>query len=241
MTIFDYTVNYVDAGIVAFILVFALIGYRRGILMTMMNFIRYSLGITLCFYVSSAFSQAAYEAYVRPKCLEIIETQIVTGNMDETLANLHKFSESLPSFLAGFMKVDSIDVSAKDMAQSILTNVFEPVAITITKVLLFVAVFILFFGITGIIFSVVKHNRKKKERREGKTPLRMTDKLLGFAFGLLKSGVVVLAFVSILMYVLNLDDNMAEKNAFLTEAANSSLIKYINDINPFNAITEGLL
>jgi hypothetical protein len=58
---------------------------------------------------------------------------------------------------------------------------------------------------------------------------------------MLKSFIVILAITSILMYILSLEGNIANSNSFLTEASNSQLLHLIDNINPFNAITEGLI
>lgn len=243
MTIFNYTVNYFDVIIAAIIIVMAIAGWRKGLAISVANFIRYSFGMFLCFYTSSNCSQLVYDNYVKQKCIESINQNIaVSNNLDETINNLNEYVKTLPPFISQFIDTKSIDISSTDIAESILTNVFEPIVMVIIKVVLFIAVFVIFFGLTGIIMAIVKHRMKKQDGKKGeKSKLRTADKLCGLAFGVIKSFVVILAISSILMYFIDLDEAIINDTGFFREAAESRLLMFISDINPFNAITEGLL
>jgi hypothetical protein len=127
-----------------------------------------------------------------------------------------------------------------------LQNVFEPVVLSIIKVLIFIVVFILFFLATGIIIKLMRKSSKRREnsrkaRNKHTSLIVKIDRILGGLFGICKSFVIILAITSILMYILSLTGTVLETNNFLTEVQNSVLLKYINEINPFNAVTEGLI
>lgn len=243
MTIFNYTVNYIDIALTAVFLIFTFIGYKRGLLITVVNFIRYAVGFFLCFYFSDSLAQPVYDKFIRERALEAINSKIVTSaNTDEIIANLQNFGSSLPDFVSEGLELKAFSISGDDIAESLLTNVFEPIILALTKGAVFVAVFLVFFLATGlIIYFVRKSSRRREEKRGKKSALKMTDKIFGALFGALKSLVLILAITSILMYILSLGDNIVQSNAFLTEASNSSLLNMIDSINPFNAITEGLI
>lgn len=243
MTIFNYTVNYIDVALVAVFLIFTFVGYKRGLLITLINFIRYAVGFFLCFYFSDSLTQPLYDNFVRERALERINSEIVTSsNLDEILANLKDYGEALPSFVSHGLNLDVLNISGDDIAQSLLTNIFEPIILAVIKGAVFAAVFIVFFLATGLIIHFVKKSGKKKEEKRGRqSALKRTDKIFGAVFGALKSFIVILAITSILMYILSLDGNFIENNAFLAEASESRLLHLIDGINPFNAITEGLI
>lgn len=242
MTIFNYTVNYVDIIIAALFLLTAIFGWRRGIALGVTNFIRYSSGMFLCFYMSNNFYQFVYDNYAKQKCLDIINEKIVvSNNIDETIKNLNDFGNSLPDFVSRYIDFKSINISSTDIAQSILTNIFEPFVLGLIKVLIFVAVFIIFFGITGIILMIIRSHMRKKEKIEGRTKLRTADKFFGMLFGMLKALIIVCALASAVKYVGDLDMDFVANSEFLKQATSSGLLKFVENFSPFNAIMEGII
>ncbi len=243
MTIFNYTVNYVDLIIIGAVILICWISWHRGILMGVINFVRYSLGTFLCFFFSTNYTMMVYNEFVRPQALQYINDKIATsGNIDEVTKNLNDFGNGLPPFIAQFMDFKQFSITSSDLAESILNGVFQPVLLVLTRIAIFLGVFIIFFGATGIIILIVRGVTRHKEKKAGKkSKLTKTDKAMGLVFGIFKSAVILFAFSSIITYFLSLDDSRIASNAFLTEASNSALLHYINEINPFNAITEGLI
>jgi hypothetical protein len=230
-------------ALVAIFLIFTLIGYKRGFFFTVINFIRYALGFSLCFYFSNNLTQPIYDNYIKQRALETINEKIATStNIDEVITNLQDFASSLPKFVTSSVNIDTLTVSSDDIAQSVLTNIFEPVILALTKGAIFIVVFLVFFIATGLIIHFVRKISKRRTAKRGKkSVIKKTDKLFGTLFGMLKSFIVILAITSILMYILSLEGNIANSNSFLTEASNSQLLHLIDNINPFNAITEGLI
>lgn len=243
MTIFNYTLNYVDVAFALIVVFAAIIGYMRGIFSTVIRLIRAAVGLFLCFYCSSYYTQPVYDSLVKPRILQTINERIVvSGNIDEVIKNLNTYIDSLPRFIGDKLNVQSLNISSDDIAGAILTNIFEPVALKATKIAIFVAVFVVFFLATGIIIAIVKmRNKKAEERRGEESKLKKTDRLLGVFFGLIKAFLVILAITSVLLYIFSADETLVKTSAFWQEVQNSTLINAINEINPFNAITEGLI
>jgi len=243
LTILGLTFNYADLAIVLIFVIAAVIGFCRGLLINVINFIRISVGMFLCFFISSNASQPVYESFVKPRVMETINEKIVTsGNIDEIINNLNSVIASLPDYLAAQFNIKSVDLTAADMAQSILENVFEPVLLTLVKAALFIAVFLVFFIATGIIIHIAQRSAKKRDEKRGhETAAKKTDRVLGLLFGLMKAAVIVLALTSVLMYALSLKPELASGNVFWSSVSSSKLIEIINGINPFNAVTEGYI
>ncbi len=117
---------------------------------------------------------------------------------------------------------------------------FEPLILGALKILIFIIVFILFFGITGaIIHHIRKKNKNKRKENKKKSIVVFADRLLGFVFGTLKGTLVVFVFVSIVTYLLGIPN--ITSNRFLQTAADSQVYKLLLNYNPFNVITEGII
>ena len=242
MTIFNYTLNYVDVIIVGVLLLAFLVGYAKGILITLVNLIRYSVGLFLCMFVANGYSEMFYNSFVKERIVNKLSTQVVTSaNIDEILANLNTTVNSLPSFIKKGIDITSLSFSSgDDIASIIAENVFQPIALVIVKVLLFVLTFVVFFGLTGLlIHGIRKRNSKKRSESRHKSKLKTVDRIFGGLFGLVKGALIVFIFVSAVGAISQIDS--FRDNAFISTALNSSLYNYLLDVNPFNLITEGIL
>ena len=243
MVIFNYTVNYIDIILVLMLLAFIVAGYCRGLFVNVANFLRWAVGLFLCFFLSENLSPMVYSNYVKPRALESINKNIVTStNLDEVLKNLQETVNSFPKVLADSIDISKLNVSGDDIAKSILENYFEGILMFITKAAIFLAVFAVFFLITGIIVLAIQRASKKRSQRNGReSVIKKTDRVLGALLGLLKGSIAVFAFVSVLMLIIGMYDDTEQMSSFIKEAGNSQLLKLLDDINPFNAITGGLL
>lgn len=242
MTIFNYTLNYVDVIIVGILLLTFFVGYAKGILITLVNLIRYSVGLFLCMFVANGYYEMFYNSFVKERIVNKLSTQVVTSaNIDEILANLNTTVNSLPSFVKKGIDISSLSFSSgDDIASIIAENVFQPIALIIVKALLFVLTFVVFFGLTGLIIHVIrKHNNKKRSESRHKIKLKTIDRIFGGLFGFVKGALIVFIFVSAVGAISQIDS--FRDNAFVSTALNSSLYNYLLDVNPFNLITEGIL
>ena len=242
MTIFNYTLNYVDVIIVGILLLTFFVGYAKGILITLVNLIRYSVGLFLCMFVANGYYEMFYNSFVKERIVNKLSTQVVTSaNIDEILANLNTTVNSLPSFVKKGIDISSLSFSSgDDIASIIAENVFQPIALIIVKALLFVLTFVVFFGLTGLIIHVIrKHNNKKRSESRNKSNLKTIDRIFGGLFGFVKGALIVFIFVSAVGAISQIDS--FRDNAFVSTALNSSLYNYLLDVNPFNLITEGIL
>ena len=243
MSIFNYVVNYIDVALIAILLVFMIVGFCRGLLINIINLLRWAIGLFLCFFMSENYSSFVYNTYVKPRALESINKNIVTStNIDEIMKNLQSFGKELPKPLYDSIDFSRITVSGDDIANEILENFFEGILIFLTKAAIFAIVFVVFFLITGlIILAVRKASKRKEEKRGRKSALKKTDKFFGGILGLLKGAIAVFAIASVLMFVVGLYEDESQMSAFIKQASNSQLLKLIDEINPFNGITKGLL
>lgn len=241
MTIFNYTVNYVDLIIVGVFLFFGFVGLNKGIFITLVNFIRYVVGFSACVISADRLPQPIYDNYLKERVLDTVNQKIVTSsNIDEIMDNFNGFINSLPNIVKNNIDITSLKLSSNNISQNITNEVFEPVIIVLLKVIIFVVVFALFFGITGAVIGHIRRkNKQKRKEKNKKSFVVFTDRLIGFVFGLLKGALVVFVFVSAITSLLSVP-NIAD-NQFLQTAANSQLYQLLLNYNPFNVITEGII
>ena len=99
-------VNYVDVALVLIIVAYIISGWKRGFLITVLNFVRYAFGFALCFYISDNSAQAVYDDYVKDRALERINEKIVTSDKaPQLLENLQQAVNALPNDIAGSLDI----------------------------------------------------------------------------------------------------------------------------------------
>ena len=239
MTIFNYTVNYVDLIIVGIVLFFGFVGLNKGIFITLINFIRYVVGLSACMISADRLPQLIYDNYLKERVVDAVNQKIVTSsNIDEIMDNFNSVINSLPNIVKNNIDLTSLKLSSNNISQNITHEVFEPVIIVFFKVIIFIVIFALFFGITGAVISHIRRKNKRKENKK-KSFVVFMDRLIGFLFGFLKGALVVFVFVSAVTSLLGVP-NIAD-NQFLQTAANSQLYQLLLNYNPFNVITEGII
>lgn len=242
MTIFN-SVNTLDIVLVVIFIFSAFVGYRKGLLLTIINILRYSFGFSLCFYCSNSLAKPLYDTFLKQNAIDYVSNNIVSASgVDGTLANIENFKSSLPPFVSGLVNIDSIVIpSGEDVTMHIVNTIVEPALISVSKGLIFILVYLLFFGSTGIIIRLAtksskRREKRRKEKNKGKSLSKRTNQLLGAVFGIVKSAVLVLAIVSVLNYV----QSFVPANNGLYNLVNDSIIlDFLTNINPFNIITGG--
>lgn len=241
MTIFNYTVNYVDLIIVGIFLFFGFVGLNKGIFITLINFIRYVVGLSACVISADRLPQPIYDNYLKERVVDAVNQKIVTSsNIDEIMDNFNSVINSLPNIVKNNIDLTSLKLSSNNISQNITNEVFEPVIIVFLKVIIFIVIFALFFGITGAVISHIRRKNKNKRKESNKKSFVVfMDRLIGFLFGFLKGALVVFVFVSAVTSLLGVP-NIAD-NQFLQTVANSQLYQLLLNYNPFNVITEGII
>lgn len=230
-------VNYVDVALVAMSVAFVIAGYKKGIFITALNFVRYALGFSLCFYISDNSAQTVYDDYVKAKALEKINEKIVMSDKGgQTLDNLQQAINALPKDIANSFDVSALDFSSKNISQQILDNIFKPILMFLTQAALFLIVFIVFFGATAVIMHYVKREKKRRRKKDKKAALTKADCIFGALFGVLKAGLVVCAIAAVSAYALSLFGDSVS-NGFVSNLKSSEILSWFNNKNIFNLIT----
>lgn len=230
-------INYIDIVVIVLILAFIIRGYSKGIFISLIELLRYVVGLPICFVLSDKYAQPVYESLVKPRALEMITEKVSNAkNTNEIIASIQETIDNLPSFISQLVELPKININQEDVAQQVLAKAFEPVLLSLTKGALFVVIFAVFFGITGLILSVFTHARKRKEDKYGKSVLSKTDRFIGAVFGICKSFVTIIALATVLMYIQ--DVGLFKDSTFLEQLQTSKMLEIVRNYNPLNFLLE---
>ena len=218
--------NYIDLFLVVLIAVYTYVGVRRGFLISLVGMLRFVVAVPLSAFVGNTYTEPIYKNYVRSYVLKYVSEKLSSS------AQITDFTDGLKSLSNAFSFVfkdksalASINAITPDTASAYITdNILCPIVQEIIKILLIVLTFLLFYVITGIIMSLAKKIRQKKN-----LPLHKTNSFFGGVFGLVKSLALVLVLASVYDFIMPL---VTADNSFVTQLKSSVIINYINQINP---------
>lgn len=217
--------NYIDLAFIGITAAIIIAGACRGLIVSLLSMLRFIIGIPLAFFVSDMYYSQIYNNLVKDIAYNHVLDELSQAQSIETIiSNVREFTDSLPSIFS-----DNIDftgaLSIEEISRAITDNVIEPIALVAIKIIIFAAVFIAFYLITGIIILAVKRLRKKEH-----APLKKTDFILGGLFGLVKAVLFVLTAATIIGYISAV---VPADNSFIKLVESSYALEVINAQNPF--------
>ncbi len=238
-TILNFSFNYLDIAIVFVFIIAIISGYAKGFLHTVINLAVYSVGLFLCFYLSTNLAPIVYDNFIKERVLISINDKIDAVGIDEFTAGITDSLQNLPDFITSSLDLSLLSTSSENIANIILINILEPLILTALKIALYLLVFILFFISAVLIIHFAEKASKRRDRKRGHmTKLKKSDKIAGAVIGAFNSLVIVLALDAVLKFF----SDIGFANEFLlTQFNESAIVELLNNINPFNAVTEGLI
>lgn len=217
--------NYIDLVIIIITALMVVIGALRGLVVSLLSMLRFSISVPLSFFVSETYCHQVYDSLVKESAYNAVSERLSQSqSVNGIISGVEEFTNSLPSIFSqgietGAFKTLSID----EISKTVTDTVVEPVALIVIKILLFVITFIVFYIIASILISVFKKMQKKD-----KAPLKRTNAFLGGVFGLLKAFVFIFTISTIIGYIC---DIIPQGNLFVKQAENSFLLEFINTHN----------
>ena len=156
--------NLVDLTLIIFVAIAVFVGIKRGFLISFLSALRFVVAVPLSLFVGNNYNVIIYNSVVRKYLLEYVSKKL---NDSEGIT---KFSESVNEFANTFsfltkdnLAIKSIsNIDSSSAAAYITDNILCPIVQEIIKILLILLTFILFYVITGIILSLAKKIREKK-------------------------------------------------------------------------------
>lgn len=223
--------NYIDLFFILMIFLTVFSGYARGFVFSLISFVRFIIGVPLSFAVSNNYAGVVYDNYVKNYVVEKVGNQIEkVADLDMFVSKFKETINELPFGIANSADFSFLDSSSSTtLANGIVDNILEPVAVALVKVLLFVLTLWIFYVITWIIIKVIQMICSGKN-----VFLRKTNKFLGAVFGVLKALVAVFALAAILDFAKQL--GTGSENEFviklISQLNSSAILEFVNKFNP---------
>lgn len=220
--------NYIDVFLFVIIAVSIYVGYRKGLVVSLLDVICYVAGIPVSLYVSSKYNTLIYDSYVQQTVIEKLTQKIdSSANFDAFVSSVTDSINALPQFIAGQLDTSALNNLTNEKAVSYIeANVAKPIALIIIEVILFIAVFAVFAIVTSLVKDIFKSLNRKKH-----IPFSRTNRFLGGVFGAVKAGAVLMIIGAVVNYVTAAMPN-ENTNKFFSQLNSSAVIEYINEFNP---------
>ena len=217
-------INYIDLVLIIICALTIFISTRRGILISLISMLRVFVGAPFALHVSGKYNELVYDNFIKQAVIDSIKDKMSEkGGLDELLSRINETVSSI---------AQNIDLSAvsklnsNKAAEYIEQNIFRPIALVAVQIALFLVIFIVILIVTGLIIHLLKL-RNKKDGKD-KPPLRRTDMLLGGAFGLLKSAVIVAAISAVSALIIDIVPKDYAANAFINQLQGSRIIAFVS-------------
>ena len=218
--------NYIDIFILVLFVVIVFEGYARGFVVSLLSLARIAVGIPVSFLVADKCSNMVYTNYFRETNSQNVLTGIEKSGADTYIQTFKNTINGIPDVFKGTVDFSLLDnASAASTAESIMSNIVDPIAAMITKVIVFIVTLAVFYIVTAILLFVVK-----KITNSSHAPFRKTNKFLGALLGVVKALILVFAVARIGAFFT--ENIAAGDNAFLQQLASSRIIEFANKFNP---------
>lgn len=217
--------NIVDIVLIVVVLLIILHGYFKGFLVSVLSLARYALGIPLCYFLAKNGSEPLYNTLLRDSISASVAQTVDSTGLDGAIAGIRESVNGFPEALKNAVDLSFLNnVSAANAAQGIMQNVVDPVAILITKIVLFIVIAIVFFVVTSIIIALVDKASKKED-----ASFKDTNKFLGAALGAVKALIIIIAVAAVGNFLVV---HFAGSGGFIDQLESSAVIGFINKFNP---------
>lgn len=156
-----------DIIIVAVIVLFVIIGTKRGIAKTFLSIMGYMAAVALAYYLSGPLSQFIYDAFVKQTVVTNIEHTISESGVQNAMQNclnaLPGWVFALVSFVTGIFGSDTsnltkfmtISDNASVSAASSIESMVAPVAVSVFKIFLEIILFVILLLIVKRLIRIV--------------------------------------------------------------------------------------
>lgn len=218
--------NYVDLAIAVLTAVIVYIGFRRGLLVSLISMLRLVIAVPLSAWVGGAYSQQIYDSFIEEYAIERITSKLSdTSQISDFAADLRELVSSFSYLFSNTAELNIADsLTPEGAAVYIADNIIEPAAVEIVKIVLTILTFLIFYVITGIIVSVVKKLREKKH-----LPFHNTNSFLGGVFGFVKAVTVIFVVGFAADYIIGAQ---LFDNEFVSQLGTSKVLNFVNNFNP---------
>ena len=194
----------IDIAVIALIAVFAFIGYRKGLVKTLLNFAGVFIALIAAFYIASPLSSFVFDTFFSDRIHNGVNKAIVNSAADTVTGAV----AAVPDYIKKGAKALDINVEkvisdsdpesgvsfAEDVAETITQKVARPIVTRLLAIILFIILFVLL----RVLIKVIANALNLVARLPGLNLANRTlGAVIGFAEGLLIAYVCCFAIMQI--------------------------------------------
>lgn len=200
-----------DIIIISIVVIFAIIGFSRGIAKTLLNFAGLILSAICAFYLSKALAQFIYDTFLQQTIIANIEQMILDKGTEYALTNsldaVPQWISAVISFTVGlfgitFNEYEQNMVVVNNITGSIANSIEGALSSVIVTVLTVILVIVLFI----ILFLIVKRLIKLINRVFRIPVIKQLNQLLGLLLGAGEGIVFVWCVINLLYMIITFMD-----------------------------------
>lgn len=193
----------VDIIIIAIIVLFVIIGVKRGLAKTILNLAGLVLTAVSAYYISSFLSQLFYDMFIKQTVItntqQIIEQNGIDYAVSNCLEAVPQWINGIISFIVGafgislneFQNQITVPANISSSASQVIESVLAPVVTSVLSIILVIILFI-------IILIIVKKLVKLVLRIFNIPVIKQINQFLGGIFGLAEGLLIVFIAVNII-------------------------------------------
>ncbi len=230
--------NYiVDVIIIALIILVIVRSSKKGFVSSLVDAFSMIIASIASYTVTPKVAQFFYDNFIKSsvsrgfeKALDEINTgAAINEKIDAMLASLPEGAVNLAQSL-GLVDLNAIHMSGTvdntQLISTVLNNIAYNVMITITKVVVFFVLFVLFTLLLRVLSKFFENINK--------IPLiGKLNSTLGGVLGVIKAGIIIIVVCTVMYFVVSSSDNAELVNAI----SSSKLYNFITENNPILNIT----
>ena len=194
----------IDIAVIALIAVFAFIGYRKGLVKTLLNFAGVFIALIAAFYIAIPLSSFVFDTFFSDRIHNGVNKAIVNSAADTVTGAV----AAVPDYIKKGAKALDINVEkvisdsdpesgvsfAEDVAETITQKVARPIVTRLLAIILFIILFVLL----RVLIKVIANALNLVARLPGLNLANRTlGAVIGFAEGLLIAYVCCFAIMQI--------------------------------------------
>lgn len=233
-----------DVVVFAILILLVILGYKRGLIRTVVNLVGYVISAVLAFFVSLPVSQFLFSTFFKSSAVDLINQEIaklsggqsVAAMLDAAFAAIPKNISTFASEYVGPLDQvkDSIIATTPttaDLANVVVDTVIAPIATMLLQTIVFLVLFILFCIIVKLLTRTLKFIDK--------VPLVGTaNAVLGAVFGVLEAFLFLFLFTTVIAFIIQISGNQLD--SINQNIVNQTYVfKILYEYNPLLSIKIG--
>lgn len=229
--------NVIDIILIALLIVSILVGVKKGLLRSAVEFAGFFCAIPLAMLGSKKLAPLIYDQFFHQRLVENTVTKVEDyGDVSAFITQIQDSLNSLPFSLDSLGQKIGIDInstlssmadglSTANIAEQYVNSFLKPIIILVCTGVLF----LVFFVVVAVLIKVLSFLLKNSHLPHG---LKEVNGSLGAVFGLLKGAVLVFVLCTILGVTQMGLSLKPEPTKFGSYIESSFLVEKVNSLNP---------